>query len=221
VSTGATCFFSGDRCPLALSVQAQPGCKTTCKRVRGNATGRRILRLLGHLQLCRLRVTGYRVRKDVSTGERGCGLLRAGRLLRSWRRIGVEAPGGEGLGDDPNQCLGAAACSISPRADADTLNGHKPMQAPAQGRRSSKTQGVGGSSRRWVPAGNPGGLTFGTSIKVRGSSEPSLAATSPRSVGGPRLGGLLGAKTTSGRFGELRLRRPFDRPIHRRAADIQ
>ncbi len=28
------------------------------------------------------------------------------------------------------------------QADADTFNGHKPMQAPAQGRRSSKTQGV-------------------------------------------------------------------------------
>jgi len=77
------------------------------------------------------------------------------------------------------------------QADADTFNGHKPMQAPAQGRRSSKTQEVA-VVEDGCPRAIPDGLTFGTSIKVRGSSGPSFAATSPRSVGGPRLGGLLG-----------------------------
>ncbi len=62
----------GYRRPSVASVQAKPGCKTPCKRVRGNAGGRRILRLLASSKCALWR----------SIEWQGLGI----RVQRSWNR---------------------------------------------------------------------------------------------------------------------------------------
>jgi hypothetical protein len=92
--------------PSVASAQVKPECKTPCKGVRGNAGGRRILRLLGLPQLCRLWI-GMRDSRATAGGvpPRGCPSGHACNALAS-------STGGGGVHLPRVRVKGSRACSL-------------------------------------------------------------------------------------------------------------